>query len=71
MLQHARPGDHVQAKDPLLKPREAARQLRVTPVTLRGYARRKQIASVKLPSGHRRYYQSAVDAVLATGGEAA
>lgn len=61
------------AADPQpLKPREAAALLGVSVVTLGGYARRRQIASVTLPSGHRRYHRWAVDAVLAArGGDAA
>jgi excisionase family DNA binding protein len=45
----------------LLTISEAAKQLGVHPTTLRTWADRGKIAVVKLPSGYRRFEQSAVD----------
>lgn len=64
MLKHARnpaEGD----SDPLLTPAEAAHALRVDTVTLGRWARGGRIESIELPSGHRRYRRSVVDAILA------
>lgn len=49
--------------DRLVLPGEAARQLHVTTRTLQRMAKRGEIRAVTLPSGHRRYSQSAIDMI--------
>lgn len=55
----------------LLKPREAAQRLNVDTETLRKWVARGVLTCVLLPSGHRRYRAADIDALLATGPEAA
>ncbi len=57
----------------LLTPGDAARMLHVTTKTLQRMAQRGDLAAVLLPSGHRRYRQADVEALLspvAIGGAA-
>lgn len=49
--------------DDLLMPSEAARMLYVTTKTLVRMAERGDIEVIKLPSGHRRYIRSQVEAI--------
>jgi excisionase family DNA binding protein len=49
--------------DTLLSISEAARLLEVSTDTLRRWADRGLIETVRLPSGHRRYPRSAVEAI--------
>lgn len=49
--------------DDLLMPSEAARMLYVSTKTLVRMAERGDIEVVKLPSGHRRYIRSQVEAI--------
>lgn len=45
----------------LISPGEAARKLHVSTKTLQRMAERGEVASVRLPSGHRRYRLADVD----------
>lgn len=48
--------------DAWLTPGEAAKRLGVSTTTLRAMALRGQVASLTLPSGHRRYLASSITA---------
>ena len=50
--------------EPLLKPREAALQLRISFPTIKQWIYAKKIRSVKTPGGHHRIPQSEVDRLL-------
>lgn len=50
--------------EPLLTPKEAAQMLHVATRTLQRMADRGDVRAVKLPSGHRRYRVSDVEAIL-------
>lgn len=58
----------VDETDPLLTPAEVAALLRVDTDTLGRWARDGRISSIELPSGHRRYRRSVVEAILASPG---
>lgn len=58
-------------QDDLLTTTEVASLLGVATATVRNYARAHQIDSVKLPSGHRRYRRSDVEALLVPESEGA
>jgi len=46
-----------------LKPGEAARTLGITTTTLASLAERGYVRAIKLPSGHRRYVRSDIEAL--------
>ncbi|WP_239312772.1 helix-turn-helix domain-containing protein [Frankia sp. Cj3] len=50
--------------DELMTPVEVAKALRIGVVSLARWARTGRIDSVELPSGHRRYRRSVVEAIL-------
>lgn len=59
--------NQAQAKseiEPLLKPREAALQLRISFPTIKQWIYARKIRSVKTPGGHHRIPQSEVDRLL-------
>ncbi len=55
----------VGSDDSLMTPDEVADLFRVDIQTVTRWARSGRIASVALPSGHRRYRRSVVEAILA------
>ncbi len=57
--------------DSLLTPEEVATALRVSTVTVGRWARDGKIPSIELPTGHRRFRRSAVDAILNGASDAA
>lgn len=56
------------APDPLLTASEVARRAKVHTDTIRRWAEAGLLESITLPSGHRRFRQSTVDAMLTPRG---
>jgi excisionase family DNA binding protein len=52
------------AQDKLLTGADVAEMLGVTDETVRRWAEKNQLAHIRLPSGHRRYRRSDVEAFL-------
>lgn len=52
--------------EPLLKAADVARLLNVNRATLHNWVEAGLLPAVTLPSGHRRYRRSDIDAILAT-----
>jgi len=59
-----KPGEPRRQQEELLKPREAALQLRVSFPTIKQWIYARKIRSVKTPGGHHRIPQSEVDRFL-------
>lgn len=57
----------MQSRTPLLRPAEAAALLRVSTRTLRRYLDTGELACCRLPSGHVRITEEALDAMLERG----
>lgn len=55
----------LNVRETLCTPAEASQALRVTTKTLLRMAERGEIDSIILPSGHRRYVESSLEAILA------
>ena len=53
------------SREPLITPAEAGGALGLDPKTLTRWAKKGLIDCVTLPTGHRRYRPSVVDAILA------
>lgn len=53
----------LDTEETLLLPGEAARRIHVTTKTLQRMALRGEVSAVILPSGHRRYRLSEIDAI--------
>src|SRR5579883_2051237 len=58
------PRQHPKTNDPMLRPREAALQLRVSFPTIKQWIYSRKIRSIKTPGGHHRIPQSEVDRLL-------
>jgi excisionase family DNA binding protein len=72
MLEYAgrstiRSGGHVEVGERLLTPGEVAALFRVDPKTVTRWAAAGRINSIRTPGGHRRFRESEVRALLATG----
>lgn len=60
--------DQDHSGDRLLTPGEVAQRFRVDPKTVTRWGKTGVLPCIRTPGGHRRYWASAVDALLATSG---
>lgn len=60
-----RPAPQGAEASELMTPSETQKALRVGATTLARWARNGDIPSVELPGGHRRYWRTDIDAILA------
>lgn len=63
--------DQDRSNDRLLTPREVAARFRVDPKTVTRWGSNGLLPCVRTPGGHRRFWQSDVDALLAETGSGA
>jgi excisionase family DNA binding protein len=56
--------DAMESNDKVLKPGEVAHRLGVDPKTVTRWAKAGKVKSFRLPSGHRRFYESEIAALL-------
>jgi excisionase family DNA binding protein len=54
----------MESNDKVLKPGEVAHRLGVDPKTVTRWAKAGKVKSFRLPSGHRRFYESEIAALL-------
>jgi predicted site-specific integrase-resolvase len=53
------------AQEPLMVREEVAAAFRVDPKTVTGWGKRRKLACISTPGGHRRYFRAEVEAILA------